>query len=118
MSNQYETMSLATLREIAKEKGMKNISAMRKQELIEALNQTELTPSQESKPAEQNPVAKAVQSEAPSGERRGNQDVRGVTGTRPGSVIKNENPVKTDNAIRNYANPSVAKATSQFASRA
>ena len=38
MSNQYESMSLAKLREIAKEKGLKNITIMRKQEVIDALN--------------------------------------------------------------------------------
>ncbi|MDO5294443.1 MAG: transcription termination factor Rho [bacterium] len=37
MSKQYETMSLASLKEIAKEKGLKNVSALRKQELIDKL---------------------------------------------------------------------------------
>lgn len=37
MSNQFEAMSLANLREVAKEKGLKNITVMRKQELIDAL---------------------------------------------------------------------------------
>ncbi len=37
MNNMYETMPLSELRQIAKEKGLKNISALRKQELIAAL---------------------------------------------------------------------------------
>lgn len=38
MSSQFESMSLAKLREIAKEKGLKNLTIMRKQEVIDALN--------------------------------------------------------------------------------
>ena len=41
MGNQYETMTLANLRELAKEKGLKNITIMKKSELIEALIKTE-----------------------------------------------------------------------------
>ncbi len=41
MGNQYETMTLANLRELAKEKGLKNITIMKKSELIEALMKTE-----------------------------------------------------------------------------
>ncbi|HCL02684.1 MAG TPA: transcription termination factor Rho [Lachnoclostridium phytofermentans] len=41
MSNLYETKSLSELRDIAKDKGMKSISALRKQELIDALNALE-----------------------------------------------------------------------------
>lgn len=37
MNKQYETMSLAALKETAKEKGLKNISSLRKQELIDKL---------------------------------------------------------------------------------
>lgn len=37
MSNLYETKSLSELRELAKEKGLKSISALRKQELMDAL---------------------------------------------------------------------------------
>ena len=42
MDNQYGTMSLASLKEIAKSKGLKNISTMRKQELIELLSKEEI----------------------------------------------------------------------------
>jgi transcription termination factor Rho len=41
MGNQYETMTLANLRELAKEKGLKNITIMKKSELIEALMRSE-----------------------------------------------------------------------------
>jgi transcription termination factor Rho len=41
MGNQYETMTLANLRELAKEKGLKNITIMKKSELIEALMKAE-----------------------------------------------------------------------------
>ena len=37
MGNQYDSMTLANLREIAKEKGLKNITALKKSELIEML---------------------------------------------------------------------------------
>lgn len=46
MNKQYETMSLANLKEIAKEKGLKNISSLRKQELIDKLMEND----QENKP--------------------------------------------------------------------
>ncbi|MFT4146382.1 MAG: transcription termination factor Rho [Mobilitalea sp.] len=37
MNNQYDTMTLANLRELAKEKGMKNITSFKKSDLIELL---------------------------------------------------------------------------------
>lgn len=39
MANKYETMSLTALKEEAKSKGLKNFSSMRKQELVDALNE-------------------------------------------------------------------------------
>lgn len=42
MEIQYETMTLVKLREYAKEKGMKNISSLKKSELIEALKEHDL----------------------------------------------------------------------------
>jgi transcription termination factor Rho len=41
MGNQYEKMTLANLRELAKQKGLKNITIMKKSELIETLMKTE-----------------------------------------------------------------------------
>ena len=41
MVNKYNEMSLVELKEIAKKKGLKNISVMRKQELIELLEKTD-----------------------------------------------------------------------------
>jgi transcription termination factor Rho len=42
MENQYDSMTLANLRELAKEKGLKNITSLKKSELIETLkNSTE-----------------------------------------------------------------------------
>ena len=41
MTNKIETMSLASLKEVAKEKGLKHVSTMRKQELIDALVEAE-----------------------------------------------------------------------------
>lgn len=37
MDNNYEAMSMAVLKEIAKQKGLKNVSSMRKQDLVDAL---------------------------------------------------------------------------------
>jgi len=42
MDNQYESMTLVNLREIAKEKGLKNIYSLKKSELIEALKKHDL----------------------------------------------------------------------------
>ena len=41
MSNMYEGLSLVELRKIAKEKGLKNVTIMRKQELIDKLSEIE-----------------------------------------------------------------------------
>lgn len=49
MSSMYETMPLSELRQIAKEKGLKNVSALRKQELIDVL-QAEEKPKQPEQP--------------------------------------------------------------------
>ena len=58
MENQYDSMTLANLRELAKEKGLKNITSLKKSELIEILiksaseaNQAEQVKT-ENKPAE------------------------------------------------------------------
>jgi transcription termination factor Rho len=58
MENQYDSMTLVNLREIAKEKGLKNITTLKKSELIEALLKVTLevepvqTEKQEMKAAE------------------------------------------------------------------
>jgi transcription termination factor Rho len=49
MHNEYEKMSLVELRDFAKNKGLKNISTLRKQELIDALSKIE-------KPVEEKPI--------------------------------------------------------------
>ncbi|MEG1742123.1 MAG: transcription termination factor Rho, partial [Acetivibrio sp.] len=61
MNNQYEALSLADLKTIAKEKGLKNISAMRKQEVVEALLEIEekketKTDNKNEAPKKQSPV--------------------------------------------------------------
>lgn len=52
MDNEYEKMSLTNLKTIAKEKGMKNISSLRKQQLIEKLLEIEETVKVEAKATE------------------------------------------------------------------
>ena len=47
MNGMYEKMPLSQLRQIAKEKGLKNVSSLRKQELIDALVTTEQVPATE-----------------------------------------------------------------------
>jgi len=47
MENQYDSMTLANLKELAKEKGLKNISSLKKSELIEALMNSDSDKSQE-----------------------------------------------------------------------
>ena len=42
MENQYDSMTLVKLKEKAKEKGMKNITSLKKSELIEALKNYDL----------------------------------------------------------------------------
>jgi transcription termination factor Rho len=41
MENQYDSMTLANLRELAKEKGLKNITALKKSDLIESLKKSD-----------------------------------------------------------------------------
>lgn len=47
MKNQYDSMTLANLRELAKEKGLKNITSRKKSELIESLIRTDSEIEQE-----------------------------------------------------------------------
>ncbi len=66
MSNLYETKSLSELRDIAKEKGMKSITALRKQELIDALNALENgqeTKASINKSTDINPIMLGMQEE-------------------------------------------------------
>lgn len=66
MSNLYETKSLSELRDIAKEKGMKSITALRKQELIDALNALENgqeTKASINKSTDINPIKLGIQEE-------------------------------------------------------
>lgn len=53
MENQYDSMTLANLRELAKEKGLKNISSLKKSELIVALNNADSELQEEVKVEEQ-----------------------------------------------------------------
>jgi transcription termination factor Rho len=46
MENQYVSMTLVNLRELAKKAGLKNIAALKKSELIEALEKSDLTGNQ------------------------------------------------------------------------
>ena len=57
MNSKYEEMSLAELKAVAKEKGLKNISALRKHELMEQLMATEEQPApEETKEVKETPV--------------------------------------------------------------
>ncbi len=56
MKNQYKTMTLANLRELAKEKGLKNISTLKKGELVEVLARAS---SEEAVPVEKTEPEKA-----------------------------------------------------------
>lgn len=62
MENQYDSMTLANLRELAKEKRLKNITTMKKSELIEALKKAEDNEgsNKENDSAERQDIAKAV----------------------------------------------------------
>lgn len=66
MENQYDSMTLANLRELAKEKGLKNISTLKKSELIVALNGAASELKKEAKVEEQqqtkdeNPVRRSM----------------------------------------------------------
>ncbi|MDF2907535.1 MAG: rho [Herbinix sp.] len=61
MGNQYDSMTLANLREIAKEKGLKNITTMKKSELIEAL--LKVAPEEEPVQAEKQEIRTAETNE-------------------------------------------------------
>lgn len=57
MNDVYETMPLSQLRQIAKEKGLKNVSALRKQDLIEVLKTADVSVStDEIKKPQENPI--------------------------------------------------------------
>ncbi len=64
MENHYETMTLANLRELAKEKGLKNITIMKKSELIDALMKTEIS-SEAARTEEEVQKRSASQTEEP-----------------------------------------------------
>lgn len=73
MEKQYDSLTIANLRELAKEKGIKNITVMKKSELIESLLKADSQDRQEEpeKPAariENEPVPK-VQTEQPQTEQ-------------------------------------------------
>ncbi len=84
MKNQYETMTLANLRELAKEKGLKNISTLKKGELVEVLARAS---SEEAVPVEKTEPEKAeVKIEEPKAARTRAAGARAeeqrATGTR------------------------------------
>ena len=56
MSNMYEGLSLVELRKIAKEKGLKNVTIMRKQELIDKLSAIEVPEQTEKKETQENSI--------------------------------------------------------------
>ena len=64
MREKLETLSLAALRDIAKNKQIKNISAMRKKELIDAILET-VSDEENNKTAEQTPALQENTKENP-----------------------------------------------------
>lgn len=78
MANKYEDMSLALLKEAAKAKGLKNISVMRKQDLIDALSKME-------EPMEKNPVVTAEQQQPQAHQYTSTPANHSVNGYRPTS---------------------------------
>ena len=81
MNNQYEKMSLAALKELAKERGIKSVSALRKQELIEVLLQHDKVESEDvknvpkEKKKEDIKVMPPVQAEMPSTENQSRESL-------------------------------------------
>ncbi len=69
MDKQYETMTLANLREMAKERGLKNITVMKKSELIESLIKHDSQSRQEEpvKPAAKPEVVQAPKTKPEQG---------------------------------------------------
>ncbi len=76
MEMQYDTMTLTTLREQAKEKGMKNITTLKKSELIEALKNYDMK-NQGAGPTEEKRAAVRETRRAVSEEPRVNQEEPG-----------------------------------------
>ena len=72
MREKLETLSLAALRDIAKNKQIKNISAMRKKELIDAILET-VSDEENNKTAEQTP---ALQEHPDAGSGSDEADIR------------------------------------------
>lgn len=83
MENQYDSMTLANLREMAKEKGLKNITSQKKSELIENLLKVDAKTGQEEQvKAEIKPVAavpELIQPEQLKGEQVVSKDEKRTT---------------------------------------
>lgn len=91
MSNMYEGLSLVELRKIAKEKGLKNVTIIRKQELIDKLSsidepeeaQKNVSEENISKPSAQHERAHQVVQERPAYSNRKAMDNKGDSRRKP-----------------------------------
>lgn len=92
MREKLETLSLAALRDIAKNKQIKNISAMRKKELIDAILET-VSDEENNKTAEQTPALQENTKENPPAQAQG-QTKQTSGGTNMASI--GEEPYRQD----------------------
>ncbi|MBB2181619.1 transcription termination factor Rho [Lachnospiraceae bacterium MD1] len=97
MDNQYESMTLATLREIAKEKGLKNIASLKKSELISALIQFDSTQKEAKQVINEEKKVTKAKSGARSSDEVVSEQVE--TGIRKKPKVNTE--AKTDNRVEN-----------------
>lgn len=72
MRAKYESLPLSTLKDIAKDRGIKNLSAMRKADVVEALLATD--PKPVSKPAVEKTAERHAGADRPTAERYGSSD--------------------------------------------
>jgi transcription termination factor Rho len=93
MDNQYDSMTLVNLRELAKEKGLKNITILKKSELIEAIknssagggkeNRVDAEAKPETVPAARPQAAQLQPGQSQAGQPRGSQRASQYRVSRP-----------------------------------
>ena len=99
MENQYEKMSLTNLKELAKEKGIKNISAIRKQELINILSNLKLTEEQETIENKKNNIDHKEVAHHRGFENKVENKVQNNLESKP----ENKSETKMENKVENQA---------------
>lgn len=103
MNNKFETMSLAELKAVAKEKGIKNISAVRKHELIQLLIEKDAETSEKFQNEPQNPAESLKEDIGYKNEPNNKINHKPVQAIE--AVTKPVNPSNIENTTKAEENP-------------